>query len=356
MSAYLDFLDKMADKYGVPRDEARAIYENETRSGRIVNRSPAGAIGHMQLMPGTAKELGVDPNDPYQNIEGGVRYYAQQRKRFGDPALAAAAYNAGPGRVGRLGRVPAIPETQDYVSRFMRQIGRGQTAPTSAISSTETQGTTPMQPTTGGLTAATQQPEQQPQDDLLQLQQELINWPAKREALRKQQFEQGKKNIAEMYAGPSQSQQLFALSQALLAPRKFKGLAGTLSNVTSALGDISKARKTAERQRAEALARLQESYQTGQFDDESEALKLRYQVAKERAEAGKPSRGTWSESEGKFVSPDVPSATKRTAVVDGFKVRQYTDGTLRLNNPDGSQSVYDINGKKLGDIPAGGAR
>ena len=190
MSAYLDFLDKMADKYGVSRDEARAIYENETRSGRIVNRSPAGAIGHMQLMPGTAKELGVDPNDPYQNIEGGVRYYAQQRKRFGDPALAAAAYNAGPGRVGRLGRVPAIPETQDYVSRFMRQIGRGQTAPTSATMPPPTQGTTPMQPTTGGLTAATQQPQQpQTQDDLLQLQQELINRPAKLAALRKQQFE-----------------------------------------------------------------------------------------------------------------------------------------------------------------------
>lgn len=65
--------------------------------------SPAGALGAAQLMPATARELGVDPNDPEQNIEGGKRYLTQQLERFGgDPRKALAAYNAGPNRVANL--------------------------------------------------------------------------------------------------------------------------------------------------------------------------------------------------------------------------------------------------------------
>lgn len=80
-------------------------------------RSPVGAIGSMQLMPGTARDLGVDPNNPTQNIDGGVRYLRQQLDTFkGDQRLAAAAYNAGPGRVQRVGGIPNIPETQRYVA------------------------------------------------------------------------------------------------------------------------------------------------------------------------------------------------------------------------------------------------
>lgn len=80
-------------------------------------RSPAGAAGLTQLMPGTAQELGVaDRFDPVQNLRGGADYLARQILRFGDLRLALGAYNAGPGRVARLGRVPEIPETQAYVS------------------------------------------------------------------------------------------------------------------------------------------------------------------------------------------------------------------------------------------------
>lgn len=121
---YTNYVDQMADKYGVPRSHVRAIYENETASGKNVRSSSAGAQGHMQLMPGTAKEMGVtDIADPYQNIEGGVKYYAKMLKKFGDPVIAAAAYNAGPGNVSKYGGVPPFAETKNYVRKFVKLVG-----------------------------------------------------------------------------------------------------------------------------------------------------------------------------------------------------------------------------------------
>lgn len=121
---YTNYVDQMADKYGVPRSHVRAIYENETASGKNVRSSSAGAQGHMQLMPGTAKEMGVtDISDPYQNIEGGVKYYAKMLKKFGDPVIAAAAYNAGPGNVSKYGGVPPFAETKNYVRKFVKLVG-----------------------------------------------------------------------------------------------------------------------------------------------------------------------------------------------------------------------------------------
>lgn len=86
--------------------------------------SHAGALGLAQLMPGTARGLGVDPHDPLQNLEGGARYLRTQLDTFGRVDLALAAYNAGPNRVHRAGGVPSIVETQVYVPRVLERYER----------------------------------------------------------------------------------------------------------------------------------------------------------------------------------------------------------------------------------------
>ncbi len=112
-----------ASRYGIDPDMFLRLIQQES-SFRPDVVSPKGAIGLGQLMPATAKELGVDPTDPMQNLEGAAKYLSQQLKRFGDPSLALAAYNAGPTRVAKLGRVPNIAETQNYVKTIL---GEGQT-------------------------------------------------------------------------------------------------------------------------------------------------------------------------------------------------------------------------------------
>jgi len=88
--------------------------ESAYRPGAV---SKAGAIGVMQLMPATARALGVDPHDAAANIDGGSAYLRKQLDRFGGRIdLALAAYNAGPGAVARYGGVPPYRETQAYVA------------------------------------------------------------------------------------------------------------------------------------------------------------------------------------------------------------------------------------------------
>jgi soluble lytic murein transglycosylase-like protein len=85
--------------------------------------SPKGAIGLAQLMPGTARDLGVNPADPTANLIGGARYLRYLLDQFGgDVEKALAAYNAGPGRVRSAGGIPAIAETRAYVASIVRRI------------------------------------------------------------------------------------------------------------------------------------------------------------------------------------------------------------------------------------------
>jgi hypothetical protein len=111
--------DSAAHRHLVDRALVLAVIgvESGFQTGRI---SRAGARGLMQLMPDTASDLRVDPDDAEQNVEGGTRFLAGLLRYFGDERLALAAYNGGPGRVKRAGnRVPAIPETLAYVDAVL---------------------------------------------------------------------------------------------------------------------------------------------------------------------------------------------------------------------------------------------
>ncbi len=113
-----------ADKAALSAELVEAVAWKESRlRARVV--SPAGAIGEMQLMPGTARDLGVDPYDSRQNFSGGAAYLSGLLKRYdGDMLRALAAYNAGPQAVDRYGGVPPYKETQDYVAAILDRLSQ----------------------------------------------------------------------------------------------------------------------------------------------------------------------------------------------------------------------------------------
>jgi soluble lytic murein transglycosylase-like protein len=116
------YVTEASTKYGVDPILVRAVAWQESRfRGSAV--SPKGAIGVMQLMPGTATWLGVNPHDPRDNIFGGVAYLSTLLDRFGgDVRLALAAYNAGPEAVARHRGVPPYRETQNYVKAISERL------------------------------------------------------------------------------------------------------------------------------------------------------------------------------------------------------------------------------------------
>jgi soluble lytic murein transglycosylase-like protein len=117
------WIEKYANLHQVEAAIVRAIIQTESAFNPLA-LSRKGAIGLMQLMPMTARELRVDPFVPEQNIEGGVRYFSQLLKMFGGVELALVAYNGGPGYAQRYARGQAAlyGETRDYVKRVLARI------------------------------------------------------------------------------------------------------------------------------------------------------------------------------------------------------------------------------------------
>jgi len=122
--------DEAGQKYNLNPDLLKAVAKVES-TFRPHLTSNVGAMGIMQLMPGTAKYLGVDdPFDPYQNIMGGAKYLKEQIERFeGDIKLALAAYNAGWPAVKKHGGIPPFKETQAYVPKVLGYLGSDDLSP-----------------------------------------------------------------------------------------------------------------------------------------------------------------------------------------------------------------------------------
>ncbi|WP_395004525.1 lytic transglycosylase domain-containing protein [Cypionkella sp.] len=116
--AYLQKARTAARKHGIPEDTFLRLIQQESGWNESA-QSPKGAKGLAQLMPETAQHLGVDINDPVDNLDGGARYLRMMYDRFGSWRLALAAYNAGPQAVEKHGGIPPYDETVKYVKAIL---------------------------------------------------------------------------------------------------------------------------------------------------------------------------------------------------------------------------------------------
>jgi soluble lytic murein transglycosylase-like protein len=127
-ASVLEIIDHTAKLYKVDPLLVHSVIQVESGYNRYA-LSNKGAQGMMQLIPSTARSLGVkNPFDAKENIEAGVRYLKQLQMTFKDDRLALAAYNAGPGAVSKYGTIPPYAETQNYVYQVGKRLGNARRA------------------------------------------------------------------------------------------------------------------------------------------------------------------------------------------------------------------------------------
>ncbi len=139
-----ELLTNAATAQGLPPEFVRSVARMESGLKQEAV-SPKGALGLMQLMPGTAAELGIKPNCAEENAQGGARYLRDLLLRYhGDAVLALAAYNAGPGAVTKFRGVPPYFETHRYVERVLHEFAREQKVAANRISHSGVQASKPI--------------------------------------------------------------------------------------------------------------------------------------------------------------------------------------------------------------------
>lgn len=167
---------------------------------------------------------------------------------------------------------------------------------------------------------------------------------------------EAQKALRERRLGPTNREKWFSIAAALGQPTRTGSFGESLGNLNKSLAEIAAERRKAEDTREELGLKYG-------LEISGQKLRMLQAAANEAGEiyraelaANKPKPGTWSENMGQFVSPDNPVATRNKLRVGNYTLTKYTDGSLRLRNPDGSYSVYTDEGVKIKDIPAGGAQ
>lgn len=164
----------------------------------------------------------------------------------------------------------------------------------------------------------------------------------------KQLFEQARARLAQRYAGPTRGDQMLALSQAMLAPRKVPGFKGFAGRMFGTFADISTAERQAAQQREDQLLALQQQYQTGAAARAAAQQKNTLDLMKTYGTLNKrPDMGTWSENLQRFIPKDKPVPIAVGKLPDGRRTEKMSDGSIRAYNTDGSVTMYDAAGNQI---------